>query len=177
METALDNVPEDVEALRAAFLAMRSKAVALEIDNARLAAENLFLDTLNAKLAHYLAKLRRLKFGPSSERLDPDQLQLALEDVEQKIAELGAEHEKAIPKEREKRTGERRANRPSLPEHLPEVDVTIEPVSMACPCCQGALHKIGQSSPFNTGSWSPIGPNMRAGRAKGPSSRPRPPSG
>ena len=88
METALDSVPEDMEALRAAFLAMRSKAAALEIENARLAAEVTYLDTLNQKLAHHLAKLKRLKFGPSSERLNPDQLQLALEDLEQKIAEL-----------------------------------------------------------------------------------------
>jgi cell division protein FtsB len=47
METALDNVPEDVEALRAAFLAMRSEAAALKIEIARLAAENTYLDTLN----------------------------------------------------------------------------------------------------------------------------------
>ena len=74
METVLNDIPEDMEALRAAFLAMRSKAAALEIDNARLAAENTFLDTLNQKLAHYVAKLKRLTFGPSSEKLDPDQL-------------------------------------------------------------------------------------------------------
>jgi hypothetical protein len=43
---------------------MRSKAAALEIENARLAAENVYLDTLNAKLAHYLAKLKRLKCKP-----------------------------------------------------------------------------------------------------------------
>ena len=88
----MDNVPEDMEALRAAF-------IALKIENARILAENVFLDTLNKKLAHTLAKLKRLSFGPSSEKLDPGQLQLALEDVEQKIAELNAEHEKAIPKE------------------------------------------------------------------------------
>ena len=68
METVLNDIPEDMEALRAAFLAMRSKAAALEIDNARLAAENTFLDTLNQKLAHYVAKLKRLTFGQSSEK-------------------------------------------------------------------------------------------------------------
>jgi transposase len=146
METALNSVPEDMEALRAAFLAMRSKAAALEIENARLAAENLYLDTLNQKLAHHLAKLKRLSFGPSSERLDPDQLQLALEDIEQAIGQVEAEHEKAVPEEKTKRTRERRANRPSLPDHLPEIDVTIEPAITACPCCQGALHKIGEDN-------------------------------
>jgi len=142
----LDNVPEDAEALRAAFLAMRSEAAALKIENARLAAENTYLDTLNQKLAHYVAKLKRLSFGPSSERLDPDQLQLALEDIEQKIAEVQAEHERAIPAEKAKRTRERRDARPSLPVHLPEVYVTIEPASLACPCCQGALHRIGEDA-------------------------------
>ena len=144
MEMTLDTVPEDVEALRAAFLVMRSEAAALKIENARLAAENIYLDTLNKKLAHTVAKLKRLSFGPSSERLDPDQLQLALEDLEQKIAEIQAEHEQAVPAEKTKRTRERRANRASLPDTLPEVDVTIEPDMTACPCCQGALHRIGE---------------------------------
>jgi transposase len=145
METALDGVPEDMAALRAAFLAMRSKAAALEIDNARLAAENTFLDTLNQKLAHYVAKLKRLNFGPSSEKLDADQLQLALEDVEQKIGEVQAEAEKTAPGPvREKRARDRRNGRPSLPDTLPEVDVTIEPDLSGCPCCQGPLHRIGE---------------------------------
>ena len=51
VETVLNDIPEDMAALRTAFLAMRSRAAALEIDNARLAAENTFLDTLNQKLA------------------------------------------------------------------------------------------------------------------------------
>ncbi len=137
-------MPEDMEALRAAFLAMRSKAAALEIDNARLTAANTFLDALNQKLALYLAKLKRLSFGPSSERLDADQLQLALEDLEQAVGEVQAEKEKAVPEEKAKRTRERRACRPSLPKTLPELDITIEPESLQCPCCRAGLHRIGE---------------------------------
>ena len=147
MEAALDGVPQDMEALRAAFLALRSKAAGLEIENTRLAAENTFLDTLNQKLAHYLAKLKRLNFGPSSEALDPDQLQLALEDLEQKIGEVQAEAEKAAPEEVKLRWArDRRNGRPSLPDTLPEVHVTIEPDLLACPCCSGALHRIGEDT-------------------------------
>jgi transposase len=140
-------MPEDMEALKAAFLAMRSEAAALKVENARILAENVFLDTLNKKLAHYLAKLKRLNFGKSSERLGPDQLQLALEDIEQKIAEAQAEQEKtAAPEERAGRSRKRRPGRPSLPDHLPEVDVIIEPDSMICSCCQGTLNRIGEDT-------------------------------
>jgi len=146
MDTALNDVPEDMEALRAAFLALRSKASALEIDNARLAAENTFLDALNQKLALYLAKLKRLSFGPSSERLNPDQLQLGLEDLEQAVGEVQAEKEKALPEEKAKKTRERCSSRPSMPETLPEIEITIQPASLQCPCCQGGLHQIGDET-------------------------------
>jgi hypothetical protein len=100
---------------------------------------------LNQKLASYVAKLKRLTFGPSSEKLDPDQLQLGLEDLEQKIAEVQAEAEKTAPDAvKEKRTRERRQGRPSLPDMLPEMNVTIEPDLSGCPCCQGPLHRIGE---------------------------------
>ena len=45
---------------------------------------------------------------------------------------------------REKRARERRDGRPSLPDTLPEVNVTIEPDLTGCPCCQGPLHRIGE---------------------------------
>src|SRR5271165_4439905 len=32
----------------------------------------------------------------------------------------------------------------ALPKHLPRCDVTIEPETTACPCCAGALHRIGE---------------------------------
>ena len=55
----------------------------------------------------------------SSEKLDPDQFQLALEDLEQKIAEVQAEAEKAAPNEvKDKRARDRRQGRPSLPDTL-----------------------------------------------------------
>ena len=147
MEAAADSVPEDMEALHAAFLALRSKTAGLQIENARLAAENTFLEALNQKLAHYVAKLKRLTFGRSSEKLDPDQFQLALEDLEQKIAEVQAEAEKAAPSEvKDKRARDRRQGRPSLPDTLVEVHVTIEPDLSACPCCSGALHRIGEDT-------------------------------
>ena len=42
------------------------------------------------------------------------------------------------------RTRRRRQGRPSLPDHLPLVEVVIEPASTTCPCCAGPLHLIGE---------------------------------
>jgi hypothetical protein len=48
-------------------------------------------------MQHLLQQLRRAQFGRSSEKLDPDQLQLAFEDIEQAIAATEAEDDKTSP--------------------------------------------------------------------------------
>ncbi|PIB92588.1 IS66 family transposase [Caulobacter sp. FWC2] len=139
METVCDALPGDMDALRAEVLALRAERAELQIENVRLGANVTHLE-------HLLAQLRRLKFGRGSEKLDPEQLQLALEDIEQAIAEAQAEGEKASPSLKAERTRERRENRPSLPSDLPVVEVVIEPQSIACPCCAGGMHKIGEET-------------------------------
>lgn len=143
METAVDDLPEGIEALRAALLAERMRSRELESANVRLSDQVDQLELLAEQLRHLVEQFRQLKFGKASEKLDPNQLNLAFEDVEQAIAEVQAKEEKLRPELRAKRTRERRQTRPSLPDHLPQVDVTIEPEATVCPCCGGELHKIG----------------------------------
>ncbi len=33
---------------------------------------------------------------------------------------------------------------PSLPDHLPQVEVVVEPASTTCSCCSGVMHRIGE---------------------------------
>ena len=98
----------------------------------------------NDRLRHLIRQLQRLQFGRRSEKLDPDQLNLALEDIEQAVAETEAEQEKADPALKRARAETRRAGRASLPEHLPRVEVVIAPEDTACPCCGGAMQVIGE---------------------------------
>ena len=42
------------------------------------------------------------------------------------------------------RTQQRRVNRGALPRHLPRAEIVIEPDDQTCPCCGGALHRIGE---------------------------------
>lgn len=103
-----------------------------------------------AKYQRMLDQLRRTLFGRRSEKLDPDQLKLALEDTEQAIAGAQAEQEARTPPRR-RGDGQQRSSRPApqrnrgaLPEHLPRDEVVIEPEDKSCPCCGGALHVIGE---------------------------------
>lgn len=84
------------------------------------------------------------QFGRSSEKLDADQLQLVLEDIDQAVAALEAAEDRANPKTREKRAAERRANRGKLPEHLPRIVETLMPAATCCPSCKGDLVEIGR---------------------------------
>jgi len=77
--------------------------------------------------------------------LDPDQLHLALEDLEQAIAETEAQQEKADPALKRTRAEKRRSVRGSLPEHLPRVEIVVEPADTACPCCGEAMRAIGEN--------------------------------
>jgi transposase len=92
---------------------------------------------------HPLKELERARFGRSSERLDPDRLQLASEEFERAQAQAEAEIEKRAAL-RSRAAKPRSDERQSLPAHLPHVEVAITPEDMACPCCQGPMHVIGE---------------------------------
>jgi transposase len=132
-------LPVDADALQAllvAALAERDAALA-ERDQALLQ---------NDRLRHFLRQLQRAQFGRRSEKLDPEQFNLALEDIEQAIAANEAEDDKKDPAAARARANKRRANRGALPAHLPRVHVTIEPEDTNCPCCRTPMHVIGEET-------------------------------
>ena len=92
--TTQETLPEEVAALRALVLAAWAERDAERAERARLADERDRLAGQNDRLRHLIRQLQRLQFGRRSERLDPNQLNLALEDLEQAIAETRAEQEK-----------------------------------------------------------------------------------
>ena len=141
--TTQEALPNDIAALRAVLLTAWAERDAERADKARLVEERDQLAAQNDRLRHLLRQLQRMQFGRRSEKLDPDQLNLALEDLEQAVAAGEAEQEKADPALRKARSEKRRAGRGALPEHLPRIEIVIEPEDTACPCCGGAMHVIG----------------------------------
>src|SRR4051812_16808060 len=137
MSLAPEPLPNDVATLRALLAQACAERDAERAEKAQLASQN-------DRLRHLIRQLQRLQFGRRSEKLDPDQLNLALEDVEQAIAETEAEQEKTNPALNRARAETRRAGRGSLPEHLPRIEVVIAPEDTACPCCGGAMQVIGE---------------------------------
>ena len=77
--------------------------------------------------------MQRAQFGRRSEKLDPDQLALAFEDIEQAIAASEAADDKKDPARARARAEKRRAKRGALPAHLPRVHVTIDPRTRTAP--------------------------------------------
>jgi hypothetical protein len=138
-------LPDNVAALRALVLAAWAERDAERAENAPLIDER---DQLavgqNDRLRHLIRQLQRMQFGKRSEKLDPDQFALVLEDLEQAVAAAEAEAEKDDPTLRRARSKKRHASRGALPDHLRRVEVVIEPDDNACPCCGGTMHVIGE---------------------------------
>jgi transposase len=127
-----DELPTDPAALRALLVAERALH-AEEI--ARITNER---DRLRA----IIHELQRHRFGRRSERLDPDQLALALEEVEQCVAAVEAEADRtATPGQARAR---RKINRGALPAHLPRIETVVDVADTTCPCCSTKMHKIGE---------------------------------
>lgn len=105
---AVANLPDDIDALKAIILAQQEQ---------------------NARLETLVAAFKQAMFGRKSEKIDPDQFELALEDIETAIAQVEAEGE-ANPLVTPTQTATpRKANRGSLPRHLPRIEEVIEPES------------------------------------------------
>ncbi len=107
--------------------------------NAALAARDLLIDTLRGQIA----RLRRMQFGASSEKLgrEIEQLELALEELKTERDAPGAEAA-------DLGIAARLVAVRSLPGHLPREEVVHEPASGAytCPECGGALRPLGADS-------------------------------
>src|SRR6201987_3875437 len=91
------------------------------------------LQAENEKLWQLIQRLQRHRYGPRSEKLDLDQLQLVLEDTEQSVAENEAASDAVEPPERGRRAEVANRNRGALPAHLPRYEVVIDVDSRQCP--------------------------------------------
>jgi len=147
MPLTLDQLPDDIAELKRLLLATSAELAA--------AKNGLIITQLTIeKLKAQIAKLRREKFGASSERIERTlaQLELALEEAETAKAEAIAaqsqqpdpEAANAEPQLAENAKPEKKKRR-QLPPELPRRDVVHMPAGV-CKTCGGAeLRKVGES--------------------------------
>src|SRR5215212_9004765 len=154
MSLALDDLPRDPEWLLQQLRQMaevvaaeRSRINALEIERDTVLAERDAAQAEIEKLRLLIRQLQRGQCGRRSEKLDPDQLQLGLEDLEQTVAAAEAAQEVVAARSSTPRTPRvRRRNLGALPAHLPRIEVLVDLEDKSCPCCGGSLHLIGEDT-------------------------------
>lgn len=101
------------------------------------------------RLENIVGELQREKFAARSEKLDPEQFNLPLEDVELAQGVLEAAQERARRALKgDGATGPRAParNRGHLPKHLPRIERVIAPESTLCPCGCGEMTRIGEDT-------------------------------
>ena len=121
----------DVQSLKALILNQQA-----ELDSRTTEIENLKL---------LIFKLKRMQFGPRSEKFNQDiqQLELRLEDLEANQA--AAEPPPVVPAMvAQKQSVRRKPARRPLPPSLPRETETIPPGHEACPDCGGKLRPLGE---------------------------------
>ena len=147
MEFGLNDLPDDIEALKAALVAARSHAAHVETELAAVQARLSGDQALIAHLKLLIAKLNRERFGQRSERSSRllDQLELQLEELEATATEDELAAETAMVKTANVAAFTRkRPSRKPFPEHLPRERVVI-PGPTSCACCGGTrLSKLGE---------------------------------
>src|SRR6476646_4024987 len=147
MAAADEDLPEGIEALKAALIAERAKRIDEAARAARVEAE---LAVAKAKasddaavIAHQrlqIQKLSRELYGHRSERTVRllDQIELTFEELESSASEDEIAAERAVAFTR------KRPARQPFPEHLPRERV-VEPGLAACQCCGSSrLRKLGE---------------------------------
>lgn len=128
------DLPDDIDALKAIILASQAKMV--DQDGIIERKEDRII-----RLEKLLADFKRALYGAKSEKANPDQYHLALEDIETAMAVVHAEDEVIDPPKTA--TSKSRVGRGVLPKHLPRVEEVIAPEDVTCGC--GAeRHIIGE---------------------------------
>lgn len=128
---AASDLPDDIDALKAALVQARAKLSGAE--------------QMIQHLQLVIAKMKREMFGPRSERSER-----ILNQLELQLEELVATHSEDKAKPDETSTvpvsahSRRKTTRRNFPDHLPRRRI-VHPIPDACPCCGGTnLSKIGE---------------------------------
>src|SRR5947207_14955806 len=141
MAATQEDLPEDIEALRAALLAERARAARVE---AELAVARAKASDDTALIAQ---KLTRQLYGHRSERTVRliDQMELAFEELESSASEDEIAAERAVARTTNVVAFTRKhPARQPFPEHLPRERV-VEPGPTVCRCCGSPrLRKLGE---------------------------------
>src|SRR5215218_10246016 len=153
MSLVLDDLPRDPDRLlpmlqqMAEVIAQQNASlVSLQAEHDTVLAERDAAQAEIEKLRLLIRQLQRGQFGRRSEKLDPDQLQLGLENLKQTVAAAEAAQEAGSRSSDTARPPRvRRRNLGALPAHLPRVEALVDIEDKSCPCCGGALHAIGES--------------------------------
>jgi len=119
--TVPDKLPDDIAELKAIIRAQQDQ---------------------NARLEALLASFKKALFGAKSEKIDPAQYELELEDIETAIAQVEAEIDANERTAHVRPPKPRQTNRGSLPKHLERVEVVIEPYRSCA--CGTERHVIGE---------------------------------
>src|SRR3712207_2399374 len=141
MSLVLDDLPRDPNQLlrhlqqmaevitrqNASLVSLQAKYDTVATERDTLRAEHDAAQAEIEKLRLLIRQLQRGQFGRRSEKLDPDQLQLGLEDLEQAAAAAEAAQEAASRSSSAPRPPRsRRRNLGALPAHLPRIEVLID---------------------------------------------------
>ena len=141
----------DSEALKALILVLHEQVFShqkqLTTQQEEILSQREQLASRDAEIEHLkllIAKLRRLQFGRSSEKLDRqiEQLELKLEELQASQAESNAV--KVAAKQPTLETPVKISARRPLPEHLPREVRRYVPKQEACPDCGGKLKPLGE---------------------------------
>jgi len=140
------DLPDDIDALKAALLAANDRAARVEAELAVAKAKASDDQALIAHQQWHIAKLTRELYGQHSERSVRllDQMELAFEELESSATEDELAAEFAAKTTNVVAFTRKRPARQPFPEHLPRERV-VEPAPSNCQCCGSArLRKLGE---------------------------------
>jgi transposase len=148
MRSEADTLPEDPAAPRAMVLGLRAEV-------AGIAAANRAYEALVQALKITIAKLKKQRFGASSEKIEREieQLELALESLETARAAADTTPETDTPEAEEAPAAgtaasdsvppRRRRGKPRIAEDAPREAIVLDP-GERCPDCGGVLRLVGE---------------------------------
>jgi transposase len=136
-------LPADVATLQALLLASNNQ---LDERDARLLQQGAIIERKEdriVRLEKLIADFKRALFGARSEKANPEQYELAFEDIETAMAAVHAEDEAIDPAKAPAKP--RKTNRGCLPKHLPRIEEVVEPEDTTC-ACGTERHIIGEDT-------------------------------